>query len=119
MIKSVLQSYPIYTLASTVVPKLILRKVEGLMAQFLWNVKGETRTYWINWRNLCYPELEGVLGFRSVDQIQDALQAKLMWLALSGDSLRANFIRMKCFVHDQPRIQINSSPLWRPPVFSL
>lgn len=87
------------------------------MAQFLWNVKGETRTYWINWRNLCYPELERVLGFRSVDQIQDALQAKLMWLALSGDSLRANFIRMKCFVHDQPRIQINPSPLWRPPCF--
>lgn len=63
LIKAVLQSYPIYTLTSTMVPRTVLRRMESLVAQFLWNVKGEARTHWINWSSICYPILEGGLGF--------------------------------------------------------
>lgn len=44
LIKSVLTSYPIYTLASSMVPKSIVQRIERLMARFLWGVQGETRT---------------------------------------------------------------------------
>lgn len=40
LIYSVLSSFSIHTLASTVVPKPVLRRIEGLMAQFLWSARG-------------------------------------------------------------------------------
>lgn len=45
LIKPVLQSYLIYTLTRTLIPKSIIRRMENLIAQFLWNVKGEARTH--------------------------------------------------------------------------
>lgn len=39
LIKSILTSYPIYTLASSRVPKSILQRIEWLMAPFLWGLK--------------------------------------------------------------------------------
>lgn len=44
LIKYVLMSFPIYSLASSNVPKSVLRSIERLMANLLWNVKGESRT---------------------------------------------------------------------------
>lgn len=67
------------------------------MAQFLWNVKVEARTHWVNWSNICYPTAEGGLGFRRIEQIKDALQAKLLWLILIGGSLWGKFMWAKYF----------------------
>lgn len=63
MIKYVLSSYPIWTLASVMVPKTILKRMESMMVQFLWVVKGEKRTHWVNWRSVCTPISDGGLGF--------------------------------------------------------
>lgn len=111
LIKAVLQSYPIYTLTSTMVPRTVLRRMESLVAQFLWNVKGEARTHWIKWSSICYPILEGGLGFRRLEQIREGLQAKLLWMILSGGSLWAKYMRAKYFINDQPGDKGNASPL--------
>lgn len=44
LIKSVLTSYPIYMLASSMVLKSIVQRIEPLMARFLLGVQGETWT---------------------------------------------------------------------------
>lgn len=81
LIKTVLQSYPIYTIASNI------HRIERLMAQFLWNVRGEARTHWINWEGICLHTSEGGLGLRRVPEMIEALHAKLMWTSMVGDSL--------------------------------
>lgn len=113
LIKSVLQSCPTYILSSFVVPKSILHRLESLMAQFLWNARGEVRAHWVNWRSICYLTSEGGLGFRRLEEINETLHAKLLWLRLSGDSLWAHFVRSEYMVGDQPIIRANASPLWR------
>lgn len=79
LIKAVLSSLTIHTLSSTVVPKNILRRLERLMANFLWNVQGVNRTHWIRWTDICQPIGEGGLGILRIEQIMNGLQAKLMW----------------------------------------
>lgn len=112
LIKSMLQSFPVYTLTSTLVPKNILRRMESLMAQFLWNVKEEKQMHWINWTSTCYPISEGGLGFKQIAQIQNGLQAKLLWLIVRGGSLWAKFMRAKYFNEERLLNPTTASPLW-------
>lgn len=113
LIQSVLSSYPIYTLASAVVPKSILQRMERMMAQFLWDVKGENRTQWVSWRSVCKPMEDGGLGIRGLAQIQAGLHAKLLWMILTGKSIWAHIMRAKYFAGMQLVIPPTASPLWR------
>lgn len=47
LIKYVLSNIPIYTLSSTLVTASIIKRIEGLMATFLWYSHGEKRTHWV------------------------------------------------------------------------
>lgn len=70
LLKSVLTSIPIYTLASAVVPKGIVRRIEHIMAQFLWSVNGENQFHWVSWTMVCLAIDEGGLGVRRFEVIQ-------------------------------------------------
>lgn len=83
------------------------------MSQFIWNVKCVTRTHWVSWSSICGSISKGGLRFRSIEQINDGLQAKLLWLVLTGGSLCFRFMRAKYFKDDQIFIPAGSSPLWR------
>lgn len=113
LIKSVLLSFPVYTLASSVVPQAVIHRINRLMAQFLWNIHGETRTHWVSWESVCTPIEAGGLGIRSIELIREALHAKLIWMILSSSSLWARYARSK-FFRDNPAVAFASdSPLWR------
>lgn len=60
LINSVLCSIPIYTLASSMVPKSVLRCIDKIIANFLLNSQGERCAHWISWESVCYPKEEGV-----------------------------------------------------------
>lgn len=62
LIKSVLASFPVYMLSSTIVPKTDLRTMERLMSNFLLDVQGNLRTHWVSWHNITCPITEGGLG---------------------------------------------------------
>lgn len=113
LIKLVLQSYSVYTLTSTLIPEAIIRRMESLMAQFLWTVKCEARTHWVSWSSICYPTSEGGLGFRRIEQIKDRLHANLLWLILIGGSMWAKFMRAKYLNCEQVLVKETASPLWR------
>lgn len=53
LIKSVLHSIPIYSMASTMVPSSVIKRIERLMANFLWSSKAETRTQLVKWERIC------------------------------------------------------------------
>lgn len=109
LLTSVLQSYPIYTLSSTMVLKSILRRLGSLMGQCLGNVRGQARTHWVNWRSICIATTEGGLGIRRIEEVKDALQAKLLWLSLTGDLLWARYACSKYFVGEQHVLRAHAS----------
>lgn len=94
-------------------PKGVLRRIESLMANFLWNDQGERRAHWINWNSICTPIDEGGLGFEKFDIIRRGLHAKLLWLVLEDKSLWASYARSKYFCGSSPNNTMSGVGLWR------
>lgn len=87
LIKYVLCSIPIYTVASSIIPKSVLWGIEKVMANFVWNSQGERRAHWISWDSVCIPIDEGGLGITKFDTVRNTLHAKLLWQVLAGNSI--------------------------------
>ena len=62
LIKHVLQSIPIHTLAAISSPKSTLKHIKRLMADFFWGMDKDGKKYhWASWETLAYPTVKGVL----------------------------------------------------------
>ncbi|KAJ6843370.1 uncharacterized protein M6B38_296285 [Iris pallida] len=115
LLKSVLTSLPIHSLSVIKAPMKLLKKLESIMANFLWNAKDNHRRHWIAWDKVCRTLDEGGLGVRSLFQIMNALHAKRCWAFIKGESLWAQYMYRK---YGDPRdahysTPTFSSPLWR------
>lgn len=100
-------------MASTMVPKAVLRNLERTRSNFLWGVQGTSRTHWVSWKNICCPIGEGGLGILSLAETYVVLQAKLMWSVMCGETLWAKYARSKYFLGDEMCVHAQASPLWR------
>ncbi|XP_012836318.1 PREDICTED: uncharacterized protein LOC105956950 [Erythranthe guttata] len=95
LLKSVVSSIPIYSLACSKVPVGVINQIEQLMAFFLWSSSGDSRTHWVKWQTICTLVEEGGLVIRSLKEVMRCLHGKLMWQALQGDSLWAKYAKAK------------------------
>ncbi|KAM3220651.1 hypothetical protein P3L10_019919 [Capsicum annuum] len=78
LISHVLQSMPIHLLSAVDPPDYVIKKLHKSFAQFFWsNSVGDRSRHWAKWLELCLPQDEGVLGFRSMFDVSKALFAKL------------------------------------------
>lgn len=112
LIKSVLTSLPIYTLANSYVPKGIIKRVEQIICNLLWHAQCRTHTHWVKWEDICLPTEEGGLGIRRLALIQDCLHGKLMWQVLQGTSLWARFAKSKFFCGGSFITKRSNFPIW-------
>lgn len=97
LIKAVLTTIPIYTLASAYVPNGIIKRAEQIICNFLWHIQSNSRTYWVKWQEVCSPIEKGDLGIKRLSLIQSCIHDKLMFQVLQGTSLRARYAKAKCF----------------------
>lgn len=95
LLKSVLASMPIYTLASSNVRITIIRRIVQLMCNFSWHARGEKHVHWVGRESVCNPKVEGGLGVRRLAHFQYGLHRKLLWLAFECDTLWGRFARAK------------------------
>ncbi|XP_057779509.1 uncharacterized protein LOC130998093 [Salvia miltiorrhiza] len=68
LVKSVLQSIPVYQLSLAFIPKAVIKELNSLFSKFLWG--GGTQTggiTWFKWNALCLNKDSGGLGFRNID----------------------------------------------------
>ncbi|KAL0444013.1 UNVERIFIED_CONTAM: hypothetical protein Slati_2124000 [Sesamum latifolium] len=62
LLKSVVQTMPIFVVGCFFVPASICRELESMMADFLWHNKTSMRVHWISWAKLCASKSEEGLG---------------------------------------------------------
>ncbi|XP_058071016.1 uncharacterized protein LOC131220059 [Magnolia sinica] len=80
LIAYVLSGIPVHTLAAMVVPKKVLKDLEGMFANFFWGWReGSRKLHWKKWSSICFPKDEGGLGLRKLKDLMKALHLKLAW----------------------------------------
>ena len=78
LIKSVLSSIPIYFLSCFHCLKTVLRRIERIQRDFLWNDSIEKKKYHlVEWENVCKPLSQGGLGSK-------LLFVNISWLMVVG-----------------------------------
>lgn len=95
LLKSVLSSMPIYLMSILKLPKLVIKKLNSIFASFLWTGKNGSHIHWVSWRQICLPYEEGGLGVKQLAVMMAALQSKLAWAYIQGDTLWASVLRLK------------------------
>ena len=86
LLKSVLNSMPIYQYSILLTPCSVLSKIESLFRKFIWEGgKGnEKKIHLVSWEKIQKPRDEGGLQVRSLPIQNLALGAKLLWQMITG-----------------------------------
>lgn len=114
LIKHVLQALPTYTLAGLNPPKAIFKLLERHFANFFWGVHQRQKKYhWNSWRNLCYPEPEGGIGIRSMEEQSMILATKRWWRFRYIPSLWATFLKNKYCISTTKKWASGNSHQWK------
>lgn len=113
LINYVLCSIPIYTMASNMVPKSVLKCIDKFMANILWNSQGESCAHWVSWESVCSPKEEGGLRIYKLDTVRNILNTKLLWLVLTGNCLWSRYAKSEYFRRWDPHNTSSQSPLWK------
>ncbi|XP_058073089.1 uncharacterized protein LOC131221804 [Magnolia sinica] len=85
LIKHVLGSIPLHTMAATKIPVNLVTKLECRFAQFFWGwAEGKKKVQWIAWNKISHPIDEGGLGVRKLQEVLKALRRKMAWKVKYG-----------------------------------
>ena len=92
LIKDVALALSTYTMQ---VPDTFCTELESMMACFWWGGSSDSRKlHWHKWSKLCRTKVEGGLGFKDLQNFNEALLAKQEWRILQQpDSLMAKVLR--------------------------
>ncbi|KAL0310456.1 UNVERIFIED_CONTAM: hypothetical protein Scaly_2926400 [Sesamum calycinum] len=85
LIRSVLSTLHTYWASVFILPKGILKVIEGKMRKFLWQGLSGRGTAKVAWEQICKPKDEGGLGIRSTLASNQALMLKHLWRILQND----------------------------------
>ncbi|KAL0386463.1 UNVERIFIED_CONTAM: hypothetical protein Slati_4601600, partial [Sesamum latifolium] len=85
LLKSVLSSLHTYWASVFILPKAIIKVIEGKMRAFLWKGSSGIGYAKVSWVQVCKPKKEGGLGIHRVLHMNQALMLKHVWRILQED----------------------------------
>jgi len=88
LIKSVIESMPVYWMTLHKIPKAILNHIRKLVVSFLWSGNhAEEKIHLVKWSIIARPKAMGGWGLKDLDTFGKALRMKSMWRFLNYQSL--------------------------------
>ncbi|WMV54211.1 hypothetical protein MTR67_047596 [Solanum verrucosum] len=117
LIKSVLQSLPIYTLSAINPPIGTIYLLKKHFDRFFWGFnENRDKHHWRSWKNLCVPKDEGGICIRNMDDISKTLAVKRWWRFRTNKSLWADFMKAKYCHRVHPSVKAwtsGNSQAWK------
>ncbi|XP_056698546.1 uncharacterized protein [Spinacia oleracea] len=118
LIRSVLSSFPLYAMQTSLIPSTITYAIEKCCRKFLWN-KVDRSKYMarLAWDKVTLPTNVGGLGIRRLKDWNLAFMAKLGWTILDKPDklwvriLKEKYLKNSSLLNSMPNY--NQSPLWR------
>ncbi|XP_015064939.1 uncharacterized protein LOC107010215 [Solanum pennellii] len=96
LVKHVLQSIPIHTLATISPPKTTINYIKRVIADFFGGRDNNGKKYhWSSWETMAYPINEGGIGVRMMEDVCKAFQYKQWWEFRTKPSLWSQFLKAK------------------------
>lgn len=99
MLQSVLTSLPTYSMSSFKIPSSLCKRIQSNLTRFWWDSAPDKRKIsWVAWSTMAQPKRLGGLGFKNIEDYNDALLAKLGWrIQNHPESLLAQVLKGKYF----------------------
>uniref|UniRef100_A0A803PF28 Reverse transcriptase domain-containing protein n=1 Tax=Cannabis sativa TaxID=3483 RepID=A0A803PF28_CANSA len=99
LIKAVIQALPCYVMSCFRITKGILHDIESLIARFWWgSTKNKHKLHWGNWHKLCRLKEQGGMGFRNLEDFNQAILAKQGWKVITNpDCLLSRILKALYF----------------------
>ncbi|MQL88533.1 hypothetical protein Taro_021091 [Colocasia esculenta] len=96
LIQHILSALPIYSMNAMLIPTTVVRAFHQILANFFWgSYEGSPKRHWKSWHTIAQPKESGGLGVLNLHHMQTAFRTKMLWRALTTESIWAKFFRGK------------------------
>lgn len=86
LLKAVLEAVLIYHMSTTLIHKSVLQKIQSRCVQFFWGKPGKKSICFAKWDSLTCDKMEGSLGLRDLQTLNESLILKNVWKLISKES---------------------------------